>query len=589
MTLLNYLNNLVKDVFLNNGYETQKNIVKISDRPDLSHYQCNEAFNIAKKLKENPKVIADKITSELIKLDIFEDVFVAGPGFINFLIKDSLLVSSLEDLYNSNISSVVEDKKKIIIDYGGANVAKPLHVGHLRSAIIGEGLKRLARELGHEVIGDVHLGDIGRPLGLVITEIKSRNKDLVYFDLNYTGEYPKECPVSIDELNEIYPVASQKAKENEDYMQEAREITAAIQDENISGHRGYHALWESIVEESKKDLKKSYDALGVSFELWNGESTCVKSIPKLFEILNEKNLLRISDGATIMDVKEESDKTDLPPLILKTQNGSFGYQTTDLATIYERMRDYNPDEIWYVVDARQDMHFVQCFRGVRKAGIVKPDTKLEFLGFGTMNGKDGKPFKTRDGGVMRLSDLLDIVKEYSINKLKESNYEDFTEELLDDTAEKLANATIKYADALSNRLTDYIFDITKFTDTQGKTGPYILYSTVRIKSLIEKAKINGLEEGKILNPVSEEEKKLMFAITRINDMLTTAYENKALTEIVNYLYDLNSLYNSFYNANKIIGDDNKEQRSSWITLSKIVYLINIKLLNILAIEEVEKM
>ena len=589
MTLLNYLNNTLKDVFQNNGYETEKVIVKVSDRPDLSHYQCNEAFNIARKLKENPKEIAEKIANILKENSIFEDVFVAGPGFINLVIKDSLLVKSIEDLYNSNFDSKVENKKKIIIDYGGPNVAKPLHVGHLRSAIIGEGLKRLARELGHEVISDVHLGDFGRPSGLVISEIKSRQPDLVYFDENYNGDYPKNSPITIDELNEIYPIASTKAKENEELMQEARDITAKIQDESLKGHRGYHALWEKIVEESKNDLKKSYDRLQVSFDLWRGESTCFKSIPKLFILLESKNLIKSSEGATIMEVKEESDKKELPPLILKTQTGSYGYQTTDLATIYERREEFNPDEIWYVVDARQEMHFIQCFRAARKANIVNSDTKLEFIGFGTMNGKDGKPFKTRDGGVMRLSDLLDIVQDFSLNKLKESKNIDFNEKDLSDISYKIANATIKYADALSHRLTDYIFDINKFTDTQGKTGPYILYSTVRIKSLLEKAKENHINEDKIINPLSSEERKLMFSITRLNDILNSSYENKSLTEIVNYLYDLNSLYNSFYNSNKIIGEDNKEQRSSWIRLSKIVYLINIKLLNILSIEEVEKM
>lgn len=589
MTLLNYLNNILKDVFQNNGYETEKVIVKVSDRPDLSHYQCNEAFNIAKKLKENPKEIAEKIANILKENSIFEDVFVAGPGFINLVVKDSLLVKSIEDLYNSNFDSKLENKKKIIIDYGGPNVAKPLHVGHLRSAIIGEGLKRLARELGHEVISDVHLGDFGRPLGLVISEIKSRQPDLVYFDENYNGDYPKNSPITIDELNEIYPIASTKAKENEELMQEARDITAKIQDESLKGHRGYHALWEKIVEESKNDLKKSYDRLQVSFDLWRGESTCFKSIPKLFTLLESKNLLKSSEGATIMEVKEESDKKELPPLILKTQTGSYGYQTTDLATIYERMEEFNSNEIWYVVDARQEMHFIQCFRAARKANIVNSDTKLEFIGFGTMNGKDGKPFKTRDGGVMRLSDLLDIVQDFSLNKLKESKNIDFNEKDLSDISYKIANATIKYADALSHRLTDYIFDINKFTDTQGKTGPYILYSTVRIKSLLEKAKENHINEDKIINPLSSEERKLMFSITRLNDILNSSYENKSLTEIVNYLYDLNSLYNSFYNSNKIIGEDNKEQRSSWIRLSKIVYLINIKLLNILSIEEVEKM
>lgn len=589
MSLLNYLNKIIKNVFEDLGYSPNKNIVKISDRPDLSDFQCNEAFNIARNLKKNPKEIAELVTNVLKSNDILKDVFVAGPGFINLVIKDSLLVESVEKLYSSNLDSKVENKKKIIIDYGGANVAKPLHVGHLRSAIIGEGLKRLARELGNEVIGDVHLGDFGRPLGLVISEIKSRNPSLIYFDENYTGDYPDESPVTIDQLNEIYPIASIKAKENEDLMQEARKITAMIQDENLKGHRGYFALWERIVNESKKELKQSYDRLGVSFELWRGESTCFKSIPKLLNLLEKKKLLNLSEGAIIMNVSEETDKKELPPLILKTQNGSFGYQTTDLATIYERMEEFNPDEIWYVVDARQEMHFTQCFRAAYKASIVNKNTNLEFIGFGTMNGKDGKPFKTRDGGVMRLSDLLDIVQDFSINKLKESKLNNFTEEELQETSYLIANATIKYADALSNRLTDYIFDINKFTDTQGKTGPYILYSTVRIKSLLEKIKINNQKEGKILIPTSEEERKLMFIISRINDVLNSAYQNKNLTEIVNYLYDLNSIYNSFYNSNKIIGDDNLNKRASWIRLSKLVYLINVKLLNILSIKETEKM
>ena len=385
------------------------------ERPQDSsngNWSSTIALRSAKLAHKSPRDIATILVAYLPKDAQIERVEVAGPGFINFLIKDSLLVSSLEDLYKSNISSVVEDKKKIIIDYGGANVAKPLHVGHLRSAIIGEGLKRLAKELGHEVIGDVHLGDFGRPLGLVISEIKRRKPDLVYFDENYDKDYPENSPVTIDELNEIYPIASLKAKEKEELMQEARDITAIIQDENLKGHRGYYALWERIVNESKKDLKKSYDALGVSFELWRGESTCFKSIPKLLEILQKQNLIKVSEGATIMDVRGESDKKELPPLILKTQSGSFGYQTTDLATIYERMEEFNPDEIWYVVDARQEMHFIQCFRAARKANIINQDTKLEFIGFGTMNGKDGKPFKTRDGGVMRLSDLLEIVEEF---------------------------------------------------------------------------------------------------------------------------------------------------------------------------------
>ena len=589
MSLMNYLNDLVKQSFSNNGYTIENKAVKLSDRPDLSQFQCNEAFEIAKATRQNPRVVAEKIAAELRQNPVFKDVSVAGPGFINISLSDTFLANYIQEMSIDPKMGIRADKpKKILIDYGGANVAKPLHVGHLRSAIIGEGLKRLAKELGHDVIGDVHLGDWGRPLGIVISEIKRRNPGLVYFDENYTGEYPSESPVTMDDLNEIYPTASAAAKEDEERMREAREATAILQNEDRPGHRGYYALWQHIINESIKDLKQSYDKLGVNFELWRGESDCIKSIPEMMDIFAKKNLLRQSNGATVMDVDEPTDSSPVPPLILKTQSDSVGYKTTELATIYERVKEFEPDEIWYVVDGRQEMHFKQVFRGAYKSGIVPEDMKLRFIGFGTMNGKDGKPFKTRDGGVMKLSDLLELVQKSSEKRLEESGVQ-FSEEEKKDSAYKIADATIKYADALSNRETDYIFDIDKFVETQGKTGPYILYSAVRINSLLKKALEQGIEPGKIQEPSKNEERMLMLTISRLPDIVDTAFENKSLTEIANYLYELNSAYNSFYNTTKVIGEQDKDKQKSWIQLSSMVGKINKKLLDTMAIEEPERM
>ena len=589
MSLMNYLNDLVKQSFLNNGYTIENKAIKLSDRPDLSQFQCNEAFEIAKATRQNPRVVAEKIAAELRQNAVFKDVSVAGPGFINISLSDTFLANYIQEMSIDPKMGIRADKpKKILIDYGGANVAKPLHVGHLRSAIIGESLKRLAKELGHEVIGDVHLGDWGRPLGIVISEIKRRNPELVYFDENYTGEYPSESPVSMDDLNEIYPTASAAAKEDEERMKEAREATAILQNEDRSGHRGYYALWQHIINESIKNLKQSYDKLGVNFELWRGESDCVKSIPEMMDIFTKKNLLRQSNGATVMDVDEPTDLSPVPPLILKTQSDSVGYQTTELATIYERVKEFEPDEIWYVVDGRQEMHFKQVFRGAYKSGIVPEDMKLRFIGFGTMNGKDGKPFKTRDGGVMKLSDLLELVQKSSEKRLEESGVQ-FSEEEKKGIAYKIADATIKYADALSNRETDYIFDIDKFIETQGKTGPYILYSAVRINSLLKKALVQGIEPGKIQEPSKNEERMLLLTISRLPDIVDMAFENKSLTEIANYLYELNSAYNSFYNTTKVIGEQDKDKQKSWIQLSSMVGKINKKLLDTMAIEEPERM
>lgn len=579
MSLIEELNSIVKEVFLKNGYEVGEEIVKISGRPDLSQFQCNEAFELARKYKTNPKIIAEKVVGELKQNSIFKDLSVDGPGFINITIREEFLASYIEDNFSKiEINKYNKNKKKILVDYGGPNVAKPLHVGHLRPAIIGEGLKRLAKELGNEVIGDVHLGDWGRQMGMIISEIKHRQPELVYFNENYTGEYPKESPVTVDELNEIYPTATLKAKESEERMEEAREATSILQNEYKVGHKGYYELWKKLVEVSVNDLKKSYDKLDVHFELWRGESDCHKSIPIMIKLLEENNLLKDSDGAKIIEVNEENDPVEIPPVIVKTKSNSVGYQTTELATIYERMQEFNPDEIWYVVDGRQELHFKQVFRAACKAGLVKKETLLFHIGFGTMNGKDGKPFKTRDGGTMKLSDLLEQTKQVAITKMsKEINN-------AEQIAEIIADGAIKYADAVSNRTTDYVFDVDKFTDNQGKTGPYILYSAVRINSLLNKTKENGINMGKLINTDTPNELNLMLQIVRLPDILMSAYKLKSLTEIASYLFELDSAFNNFYNNCRIMSEPDKVKQGSWLKLSYIVGEINKKLLSIMAIK-----
>lgn len=587
MSLIQELDKILKDAFNKCNIEVNGKLVKLSDRPDLSQFQCNTAFEKAKELRENPRKIAEQVIENLKQNNMFKEVSVAGPGFINLTLNDDFLAKYVdEEFSNIELKKYNKEKKKIIIDYGGPNVAKPLHVGHLRPAIIGEGLKRLAKELGNNVIGDVHLGDWGRQMGMIISEIKHRQPDLIYFDENYQGEYPNESPVTVDDLNEIYPTATAKAKEDEERMEEAREATSILQNDYKKGHRGYYELWKQLVKVSVEDLKKSYEKLDVHFDLWKGESDCHKSIPEMTDLLLEKGLLEESDGAQIVDVKEEGDTIEIPPVIIRTKSDSVGYQATELATIYERMKEYDPDEIWYVVDGRQDLHFKQVFRAAYKSGIVKKETLLYFAGFGTMNGKDGKPFKTRDGGVMKLSELLEITEEVALKKMENSEMPDIEKQKI---SKIIADAAIKFADAISNRTTDYIFDIDKFTDNTGKTGPYILYSAVRINSLLNKAKQNNLEEGKLIPPTTKDELNLMLEIVKLPDIILEAYNNKSLSEIVNYLYDLNSAYNNFYNNCKILIEKNKEKQEAWIKLSKIVGEINSKLLYIMAIQIPEKM
>ena len=581
MSILKELELEIKNIVKKAGYEVDILAMEESNRKDLGEYQLNDAMQLAKTYHENPRSIAEKIKTELEKNPHFENINIAGPGFINISLSDEYIVEILNRM-NQDIFSNIDKKepKKVIIDYGGANVAKALHVGHLRSANIGEALKRLANLLGYKAIGDAHLGDYGRPLGLVIKEIKDMYPDLPFFNDNYQGDYKEvELPITNADLERIYPLASIKAKEDETYLEEAREITLKFQQKE----RGYYDIFKRIVEISKEDIKKTYDELNVYFEIWNGESDEMEYFEELQKKCEELNVLVDSEGAKIIEVATEEDKAPMPPLMFLKSNGSISYDTTDLVTILEREKTRKPDEIWYVVDARQSLHFDQVFRASRKSKIVRDSTILEHVGFGTMNGKDGKPFKTRDGGVMKLKDLINLVYEETYKKITN---ESITEAEKPKIAKQVAIAALKYADLLPYRLTDYIFEVEKFSDLEGKTGPYLLYSTIRMKSLLKKSNETERKVSKLKGSI---EKEIALTLLNLPVVLNKSIDTKSLNEIAEYLYKLTSLYNKFYADNKIITEEDEELKLSWITLTDIVCKVNLLLLDALGIVVPDKM
>lgn len=572
------LQNIVKQA----GYEVDNLVLQPSGRKDLGQFQLNDAMPLAKKYGKNPRIIAEDIVKILEQDSRFTNINIAGPGFINITLTDEYLVDLLNKIFR-NIDENIdkEEPKKIVIDYGGANVAKALHVGHLRSANIGEALKRLAKLLGHDVLGDAHLGDYGRPLGLVLREIKERYPNLEYFNESYTGDFSEvELPITNEDLEIIYPYASNKAKEDEKYLEDARDITLRIQ----RHEKGYYDLWKKVVDISKKDIKETYAALNVFFEIWNGESDEMEYFDELKQIYEDKNLLVESEGAQIVEIATEEDKAPMPPLIFTRSNGVASYETTDLAAIYERKINFNPDEIWYVVDGRQALHFEQTFRAARKADLVSDNVVLEHIGFGTMNGKDGKPFKTRDGGVLSLKALMNLVYNETYSKITNESIQEQEKEKV---AKTVAVAALKYADLLPFRGTDYIFELEKFADLEGKTGSYILYSTIRMKSLLAKAA--GLKQEKMQVMGGETEKEIALTILSMPTVLTKAKEARSLNDIAEYLYKLTSLYNKFYSENKVLVEENQQLQESWLVLTKLVYDINILLLDVLGIKVPEKM
>ncbi len=569
------------------GYEAELGKVTVSNRPDLCEYQCNGAMAGAKKYKKAPLMIAEEVCAVLAENDIFSQAEAVRPGFINLKVDPAFLAEYLRGMAEDENLSVqkTDSPKTIIIDYGGANVAKPLHVGHLRSAVIGESVKRILRFMGHKTIGDVHLGDWGLQMGLIITEVRHRQPELPYFDPSFEGSYPEKAPFTISELEEIYPFASGRSKEDPAYKEEAMQATYELQ----HGNRGYLALWNHILDVSIRDLKKNYGNLNVEFDLWKKESDAQPYIPAMVDRLKKEGYAHLDQGALVVDVKEDTDTKEVPPCMILKSDGSSLYNTTDLATLVMRRELYDPDQVIYVVDKRQELYFTQVFRCARKTGIVKEDTQLDFLGFGTMNGRDGKPFKTREGGVMRLENLIREINEEMYSKIME-NHEADPEEARK-TAKIVALSAIKYGDLSNQASKDYIFDVDKFTSFEGNTGPYILYTIVRIKSIISRFTAAGgdMSGCRMLPAAGDAEKALMLELTGFAAAAAQACSELAPHKICAYIYSLANAFNRFYHETRILTEENEEQKQSWMALLDLTRRVLETSIDLLGFEAPEKM
>ena len=563
--ILDAISEEMRKAFAEAGYDEELGKVSLSNRPDLCEYQCNGAMAGAKKYHKAPIMIAGEVAEKLKDSAVFSEVNAVAPGFLNLKVSDVFLCDYLKGMEAADKFGLEtpEEEKTVIVDYGGPNVAKPLHVGHLRSAVIGESVKRIARYAGYKVIGDIHLGDWGLQMGLIITELQERKPELPYFDESFTGEYPKEAPFTISELEEIYPTASGKSKEDPAYKEKAMENTFKLQ----NGVRGHRALWDHIISVSVADMKRNYEKLNVEFDLWNGESTVQYLLADMVEEMKKGGYAYESEGALVVDVKEESDTKEIPPCIILKSDGAALYSTTDLATISERVTKYNPDIMIYITDKRQAMHFEQVFRCARKTKLVGDDTQLVHIGFGTVNGKDGKPFKTRDGGVPRLENLIHDIDEEMFRKIVESRQE-MPEEEARNIAEIVGLAAIKYGDLSNQAAKDYSFDVDRFTSFEGDTGPYILYTIVRIKSILAKYQDQGgsLENLELAPAISPDEKALMMEIAKFNTMMETAFAECAPHKICAYIYDLANAFNRFYHETKIISEEDEAKKAGLIAL-----------------------
>ncbi|MCQ2082352.1 MAG: arginine--tRNA ligase [Lachnospiraceae bacterium] len=584
--LLDLISNEMKKAFQEAGYDESLGRVNVSNRPDLCEYQCNGAMAGAKKYGKKPIDIANEVASKLEGSSVFSEVNAVMPGFLNLKLNPEFLVNYVSSLNADNKFGLnLPEPKNMIVDYGGPNVAKPLHVGHLRSAVIGEAVKRICKYMGNNAIGDIHLGDWGLQMGLVINEIKNRQPDLVYFDENFDGEYPSEAPFTVTDLEEIYPFASGKSKEDPEYKAKAMEATFKLQ----SGVRGYRALWKHILDVSVTDMKRNYDMLNVNFELWNGESTVHDVIPGMVQYMKDNNYCYLSDGAWVIDVKEDTDTKEMPPCIVLKSDGASLYNTTDLATIMERVREYNPEKIIYLTDKRQDLYFEQVFRAARKSKLASDDTEFIHIGFGTVNGKDGHAFKTREGGVMRLEKLIEEINERTYQRIQEAR------ELPEDEARSIAKivalAAIKYGDLSNQASKDYIFDMDKFTSFEGDTGPYILYTIVRIKSILTRVREDGfdIENVKLNGCYSDAEKSLMMQLASFNAMFENAYEEVAPHKICAYIYDLANVFNKFYHETKIVAEEDKVKKASFVALLKLTREVLETCIDVLGFSAPEKM
>ncbi len=582
LKLVDLISQEVSLAFRNAGYDESYGKVTVSNRPDLCEYQCNGSLPAAKVYHKAPIAIAEEVAALLKDSGSFETVEACRPGFINLRVSGKYLADYMEKMRTSERFGLeLAEPQTIVVDYGGPNVAKPLHVGHLRSAIIGESIKRIFRYFGNNAIGDIHMGDWGLQMGLIIAELRERHPELPYFDDSFTGEYPAEAPFTITDLEEIYPAASAKSKVDEEFAVKAHDATRLLQE----GNRGYRALWDHIMVLSVADLKRNYSRLNVSFEAWLGESDAQPYIPPMLEIMRSKGLAQESDGALVVDVSDPADTKEIPPCILLKSDGATLYATTDLATMLQRMQDYKPERMFYITDKRQSLHFEQVFRAAPKGEIVPADVRLDHLGFGTMNGKDGKPFKTRDGGVMRLENLIAEITDFVAKKIADNQIVD--PDKMEETARQIAMAALKYGDLSNQPTKDYIFDIDRFAAFEGNTGPYILYTIVRIKSIL--ARYGAWEQLPIREPQNAEEKAMMLVISRFADALSMAYRDAAPNLICAYIYELAGAVNKFYHEVRILTEEDAEKQAGYIASIALAKSVLETCIDILGFEAPEKM
>ncbi|MBQ7523922.1 MAG: arginine--tRNA ligase [Oscillospiraceae bacterium] len=581
-TLTEKITALAQEAFAAAGYDAAYGKVTVSNRPDLCQFQCNGALAAAKQYRCAPMAIAEAVAEKLRENGAFATAAACAPGFLNLTLTGEALAAYLSDMAHADRFGVEPEAqpKTVVLDYGGPNVAKPLHIGHLRSAIIGESVKRILRFFGNKVIGDIHLGDWGLQMGLILAEAQQRHPDLCYFDPNYTGAYPEKPPFTVSELEEIYPAASAKSKTDEAFAAKAHDFTRRLQERE----KGPFALWQKIMEVSLADLRKNYENLGVSFDAWLGESDAQPYVAPMLAKIEEKHLAVESDGALVVPVQREDDKKEIPPCILKKSDGATLYATTDLATMLQRETDFHPDWILYIVDKRQSLHFEQVFRVARMAGIIRDETALQHIGFGTMNGADGKPFKTREGGVMRLERLIAEITDFVRGKITEN--QTVADDQVDAVAKMIAMAALKYGD-LSNQATkDYVFDIDRFAAFEGNTGPYLLYTIVRIKSILARAET---APGALRAPETAEETNLMLTISRFADEMTAAYRATAPNTICAYVYELAGAFNQFYHTTKILSEPDEAKRAGYLALISLAKNVMETCIDLLGFAAPEKM
>jgi arginyl-tRNA synthetase len=583
-SLIAQLSEFLGQVFESEGLDKSFGRVIVSDRPDLAQFQCNGAMAAAKAAKKNPRAVAEAVVTKLKENTIFSKIEIAGPGFINLTLTD--------DALKQYITSIVKDPRcgaeqiahgeNVVLDYGGPNVAKAMHVGHLRSSIIGDSIRRILKFSGYNTIGDIHMGDWGTMMGMVISELELRHPDWIYFDKSYTGDYPTESPVTVEDLAIVYPKASGDSKADPARMALSHAATVELQNKR----RGYYALWQHMVRISIESMKANFTALNVLFDIWKGESDVHDLIAPMVNDLKAKGYAVESEGAVVIHVKKNDDNKEFPPLILYKRDGGVMYGTTDLATLLDRMQQYNPLKMLYIVDQRQSLHFNQLYRAGYITKIVPESVELNHLGFGTMNGADGKPFKTRDGGILRLEDLIEMGRAKALQRLEEAHVgDDFSKEEREDIAMKVAIAAIKFADLQNNRIADYVFDLDRMTSFEGKTGPYLLYQAVRIKSLLDKA---GYKVGGEIT-ISDIDRPLYLMLSELPEVIDTAARNYTPHVLCDHAYKLAQAFSSFYGNTHILSEENSAQKQSWLTLSAMVLAQLELLLDLVGIKVPQRM